>query len=61
MKTELETLEAFLEENLQRAEYKRAFRSALVKEAKTKMERIEKDLKFREKLIEEMKIFAKVD
>ncbi|KAK4494554.1 hypothetical protein PRZ48_013910 [Zasmidium cellare] len=61
LSVELQTLVTFQEETLDRPQYKRAFRKALLKEAQSKVDRIEKDLKLREKLVEEMKIFAKMD
>lgn len=61
LKAELEILETFMDEKVQRRTYKEALRQGVVRDAKIKLSGLEEDLKKREKLIEEMKIFAKQD
>lgn len=60
LQLELQQLEGMLEK-LERPERQNAFREGLLSDAQAKVDQIEKDLKTREKLIEELKIFAKLD
>lgn len=58
--TELQQLETF-RETLQRPAYQTALGRAVIRDAQAKVDKIEEDLKLREKLVEEMKIFAKMN
>ncbi|KAF2162576.1 hypothetical protein M409DRAFT_27198 [Zasmidium cellare ATCC 36951] len=57
---ELQQLETF-REALQRPAYQTALGRAVVRDVQAKVDKIEEDLKLRENLVEEMKIFAKMN
>lgn len=61
LKAELDILETFVENKVRRPGYVQALELGVIRDAQRKVNKIESDLKLREKCIEEMKIFAKME